>query len=222
MQSCQEQNSALVQAVSSSAQWDDMYPQHIFFIPSFVGGHVSCFHILAIVNSAALNVGLHVFFGICVFTLFGYIPSSGFAKSYGILRKSLVAQMVKNLSPVQETWVQFVGQEDPLEKGMATHSSILAWRIPIDRGTWQAAVHGVEKSQHMIFWGFPGGTTGKKPIFQRRRHKGYRFDPWIGKISWRRAWQPTPVFLPGKSHGQRSLAGYSPWGRQELDTTEVT
>ena len=48
------------------------------------------------------------------------------------------------------------------------------------------------------------------------------FDPWIGKIPWREAWQPTPVFLPGESHGQRSLAGYSPWGRTESDTTEVT
>ena len=47
-----------------------------------------------------------------------------------------------------------------------------------------------------------------------------RFDPWVGKIPWRRAWQPTPVFLPGKSHGQRSLAGYSSWGRKELDCTE--
>ena len=44
------------------------------------------------------------------------------------------------------------------------------------------------------------------------------FDPWVGKIPWRRAWQPTPVFLPGESHGQRSLAGYSPWGRRESDT----
>ena len=43
---------------------------------------------------------------------------------------------------------------------------------------------------------------------------------WGGKIPWRRAWQPTPVFLPGKSHGQRSLAGYSPWGHKESDTTE--
>ena len=46
------------------------------------------------------------------------------------------------------------------------------------------------------------------------------FDPWFGKIPWRRKWQPTPVFLPGKSHGQRSLTGYSPWGRKELDMTE--
>ena len=47
-----------------------------------------------------------------------------------------------------------------------------------------------------------------------------RFDPWIGKIPWRREWQPTPVFLPGESHGQRSLAGCSPWGHKESDTTE--
>ena len=46
------------------------------------------------------------------------------------------------------------------------------------------------------------------------------FDPWVGKIPWRRAWQPTPVLLPGESHRQRSLAGYSPWGRKELDMTE--
>ena len=43
---------------------------------------------------------------------------------------------------------------------------------------------------------------------------------WVGKIRWRRKWQSTPVLLPGKSHGQRSLVGYSPWGRKELDTTE--
>ena len=46
------------------------------------------------------------------------------------------------------------------------------------------------------------------------------FDPWVGKIPWRRKWQPTPVFLPGKSHGQRSLAGYRLWDSKELGTTE--
>jgi len=46
------------------------------------------------------------------------------------------------------------------------------------------------------------------------------FDPGVGKIPWRRKWQPTPVFLPGKSHGWRSLESYSPWGHKELDTTE--
>ena len=55
-----------------------------------------------------------------------------------------------------------------------------------------------------------------------QKHKGCRFDPWVGKIPWRRSWQPTPIFLPGRSHGQRSLAGYSPWGHKELDKIEVT
>ena len=49
-----------------------------------------------------------------------------------------------------------------------------------------------------------------------------RFDPWVGKIPWRRAWKPTPVFLPGESQGQGSLVSYSPKGRKELDTTETT
>ena len=47
-----------------------------------------------------------------------------------------------------------------------------------------------------------------------------RPDPWVGKIPWRRKWQPTLVFLPGEPHGQRSLVGYSPWGLKESDTTE--
>ena len=46
------------------------------------------------------------------------------------------------------------------------------------------------------------------------------FYPWVGKIPWRRKWQSTPVLLPGESHGGRSLVGYSPWGREESDTTE--
>ena len=48
----------------------------------------------------------------------------------------------------------------------------------------------------------------------------HRFSPQVGKIPWRRKWLPTPVFSPGEFHGQRSLAGYSPWDRKELDTTE--
>ena len=63
-------------------------------------------------------------------------------------------------------------------------------------------------------------TSGKEPTCQYRRCKRRGFNPRIGKIPWRGAWQPTPVFLPEKSHGQRSLVGYSPWDRKELDTTK--
>ena len=62
------------------------------------------------------------------------------------LHPSLVAQMVKNPPAMRETWVRSLGWEDALEEGMATHSSILAWRIFMDRGAWQAIVHGVAKS----------------------------------------------------------------------------
>ena len=55
--------------------------------------------------------------------------------------------MVKNPPAMWETWVQSMGWEDPLEEGMVTHSNIRAWRIPMNRGAWQAAVHGVAKSR---------------------------------------------------------------------------
>ena len=64
-----------------------------------------------------------------------------------------------------------------------------------------------------LIWGFAGGTNGKESASQCRKLKRHGLNPWVGgEDPWRRKWQPTPVFLPGKSHGQRNLAGYSPWG----------
>ena len=63
---------------------------------------------------------------------------------------SLVAQTVKNPPAVQETWVSSLGWDDPLEEGVATHSSILAWRIPLDRGAWWATVLRVAKSGTLL------------------------------------------------------------------------
>ena len=68
----------------------------------------------------------------------------------------------------------------------------------------------------------PWWLSGKELICQFRRLKRHGFDPWVGKIPWRQKWQPTTVFLPGESHGQRSLGVYSPWSCKELDTAEVT
>ena len=98
------------------------------------------------------------------------------------------------------------------------------------RESWRAAVHGVAKTQTRLsdgttiafLSGLPRWLSSKESACQCRRCKRRRFDPWAGKICWRRTWQPTPVFLPGKSHGQRSLGGYSPWGRKELYTTDHT
>ena len=70
--------------------------------------------------------------------------------------------------------------------------------------------------------GFPGVSSSKDPACQCWRHKRHWFHPWVMKIPWRRAWQPSPIFLPGEFHGQRSLAGYSPWGHKDSDVTKVT
>ena len=97
---------------------------------------------------------------------------------------------------------------------------------PRDRGAWWGAIYGVAQSGTRLkrlsssssnyFW-LPWWHNGKESACQCKR---LWFNPWFRKIPWRREWQPTPVFLPGKSHGQRSLVGCSPWGLEESDMTE--
>ena len=136
--------------------------------------------------------------------------------------------MVKNLRAMQETWVRFLGWEDPLEKGMAIQYSCLD--NSMDRGAWGGGCYSpwghkesdtterLSTTQHSSIFlpgGLPRWLSGRKPACQCKR---CGFEPWVGKIPWRRKWQPTPVFLPEKSHGQRKLAGS--WGHKKLDTTE--
>ena len=73
-----------------------------------------------------------------------------------------------------------------------------------------------------VKWVFCLLLSDNESACQCRRHRRHRFDPWVGKILWRRKWQPTPVFLPGKFHGQRHLAGCSSWGYSKSDTVEHT
>ena len=92
-----------------------------------------------------------------------------------------------------------------LKEGFLTRVCVYIWGCPYE------------------IWGFPSGTSGKEPACQRRsRKRHHQFDPWIRRTPWRRKWQFSPVFLPGKLHEQRSLVGYSPWSHKELDTTEAT
>ena len=75
------------------------------------------------------------------------------------------------------------------------------------------------QSSYTHTWGFSGGSVVKNPP-ANVGDTGDTFNPWVGKIPWRRKWQPTPVFFPGPSDGQRSLVGYSPWGSKEADPIE--
>ena len=74
----------------------------------------------------------------------------------------------------------------------------------------------------MSHMGFPGSASGEESADRCKRYRRHSFNPWVGKIPWNREWQPTLVFLPGKFHGWRSLAGYCPWGHKGSDTTENT
>ena len=88
--------------------------------------------------------------------------------------------------------------------------------LVMDREAWRAAVNGVTKSQTWL-----RDWTELIPLRTSLvAQMETRFYPWVGKIRWRRKWQPTLVLLPGESHGERSLVGYSPWGHTESDTTE--
>ena len=138
-----------------------------------------------------------------------YVPDSLLFLTYYYLKNTHIALLICQAhlcssagkeSAMQEIWVWFLGWEDPLEEGVATHSSILAWRIP-----WTEE---------------PGGLQSMRSL--RVRHD------WVTSLSlftfmhWRRKWQPTPVFLPGESQGRGSLVGCCLWSRTESDTTEVT
>ena len=136
--------------------------------------------------------------------------------------------MVKNLPAMRETWVWSLGWEDPLKKGKATHSSILACRIPWTEEPGRLQSSESQRVGHdwatFILTHIPrsaivsGGLLVKNPPAMQEM----QIQSLGQEVPWRRTWQLTPVFLPGKSHGQRSLVGYSPWGLKELDMTEVT
>ena len=137
-----------------------------------------------------------------------------------------LATWLRWLLPImQKTWVWSLSQEDPLEQSVVTHSSILAWRMAWTeepdglqsmgsqrvRHNWATNTHTHTHIHSLCCVGFPGGSVVNEVVnaCQWRRLRRRRFDPWIGKIPWRRKWQPASVFLLRKSHGQRNLGGYS-------------
>ena len=110
--------------------------------------------------------------------------------------------------------IKLLEKEDPTQESL-THLGDCCHRVMNEELksvtiTHQMFLIALRERFGKIYYCFPGGTCDKELTCQCRKHKKSRFDPWVGKISWKRKWQPTPVFLPGKSHGQRSLEGYHP------------
>ena len=106
-----------------------------------------------------------------------------------------------------------------MEKNLKKNLYISPWITVIYTWNYDNIVNQLHSSLYKgLVPCFPSGSAGKEPTWQCRRLKRHGFDPWVGKITWRRKRQCAPIFLPGKSHRQRSLAGYSPWGHKELDT----
>ena len=118
--------------------------------------------------------------------------------------------------------VQSLNQKDPLEEGMATHSSILAWRVPWTEGAWYRVTKGLTQLKRLSMYTHtygedwvPWWLSREESACQCRR---LGFDPWVGKIPWIRKWPLTPVFLLEESQEQGSLEDNSPWGHKETDT----
>ena len=130
-----------------------------------------------------------------------------------------LAQTVKNLTLRQETGVRSLGCEDPPEDEMATHSSFPVWEIPRTEEPDGLQSTGSQRVRVSWWLSQKESTSKAGDCLQRRRHG---FDPWVRKIPWRRKWQPTPVFLFGKSHRQRSLVDYSPWGCKRVGQDSET
>ena len=121
------------------------------------------------------------------------------SSTHGIFQARALEWGAIAFSTMQETLVQFLGPEDPLEKKKATCSNILAWKNPMDGGAW-------------------GSSMGSLRV-------GHNWATSLSLFTfmhWRRQWQPTPVFLPGEFQGQGSLVGCRFWDRTKSDTTEVT
>ena len=120
-----------------------------------------------------------------------------------------MAQVVKNLPEVWEAWVWSLDWEDSLEEGIETHSSILARRIPMDRGVQQATFYGVARSWTWLskspIVGFPGGTTVKEPTCQYEMHKKREFSPCTRKIPGGGHYYTLQYSCLENSHGQRRL-----------------
>ena len=136
--------------------------------------------------------------------------------------------MVKNPPAMGETWVWSLGWDDPLEEGISNPRQCSCLENPHGQRSLAGCSPWGLKEPDMTEWlslagqwlCIPRGSGGKESTHHCKRHRRWEFNPWVRKIPWSRKWKPTPVLLPRKFHGQRTLTGYSPKTQKESDTTE--
>ena len=168
---------------------------HYFLIHPSAYGHLGCFLVLVIVNSAAMSIGVHVSLSILVSSV--CLTSSEIAKTGHGTAIWLSNPAAGHTHPGNQNWKKHMFPNVPCS---TIHSSILTWRIPWTKEPGRLQSMGSLRVGH-----------------------DWATSLWLFTfMHWRRKWQPTPVFLPGESPGRGSLVGCCLWGRTESDTTEVT
>ena len=173
---------------------------------SSVNGQLGCFHVLAIANNAAMSNGVHV-------SLFNF----GFLRVCFIFWTIVLKFTIQifNFSQITISWI--------IQDSYKINFHILYSVLCLVQTFKSKFVSWLRVIWHSILCWLPRQLSGKESICQCRRFR--RCGPWVRKIPWGRKWIPTPVFLPGKSHGERSLAGYSPHAhkvRHNLETKPAT
>ena len=221
---------------------------YILFIYLSTEGHLSCFYLLATINKAATNIGIQISLWILAFSLFGYLSRSGIARLWGnnpmfcfeetsfIFRSwytilhshQQCTGVLISLHPHQYLKKIFFVIAIPMGKGLVWFQGFpgsLVGNESSCNGGDLDSIPGLGRSPAerlgyplQYSWASLLAHTVKNPPAMRRPG----FHPWAGKIPWRRAWQPTPVFLPGESQGLRSLVGYSWRGHKESEHNWAT
>ena len=165
-----------------------------------------------------LQPGKHRIFGSLCDCVFLTVPLLQASKFPLVHTPHLLIKLTQNPIGKRASETVFRGQSPVIQNKLSKRPRMNLRKNNTGNGLEE--IKGIKKSQVFMPMGFPSDSAGKESTCQCRKYRRCRFDPWVRKIPGGGKWQSTPVFLPEKSHGQRSLVGYCPKGQKESDPTE--